>query len=63
MAQTVSVCRSGLVWFLGPKIGNQQPQLVATSISKKWLKMVENCVFTHKTDRFWRNFGIILCDA
>ena len=42
-----SVCRSGLVQFLGPKIGNWQPQLVATSISNKQLKMVENCVFTH----------------
>ena len=52
------------VWFLGPKIGNWQLQPVATGISKKWLKTVENCVFTHKTDRFWRKiFGVILCDA
>ena len=69
VGEEISVCRSGLVF--GPQ--NRQPatatglnwlQPVATSISKKQSKMVENCVFTHKTDIFWRKiFGIILCDA
>ena len=39
---------AALVQFLGPKIGNQQPQLAVTSISKKQSKTVKNHVFTHK---------------
>ena len=59
-----SVRRYSPVQFLALKIGNQQLKPIVTGILKKQLKMVENCVFTHKTDRFRRKIvGIILCDA
>ena len=37
-----SVHRSGPVWVLALKIGNQQLKLVATGILKQQLKMIEN---------------------